>query len=186
MQLRLEWAYFDGFVCFRVLTALRFLNHLVTCSVMRPDYRLEKVHAFMTLEDQDPQLRGTRAYSTGCQPTNSSTPFKPDPPPALLGKPDVHRIRAFSLGNHSLAATSSRSRRGLVESPSAGMVGSGVTSPLSLDFREDLGASTSDTQFSPVSHTSSHSIKSLDAKKSNESSSRAEDLMELTFRPRSG
>ncbi|XP_055350442.1 insulin receptor substrate 1-like isoform X2 [Paramacrobiotus metropolitanus] len=155
----------------------------------RADFKLEKVKAFINEDGEDAQLREARAYSTGCQlPKASITSFKPESPSGM--NPEAFRIRAFSLGNHSSPSSARSGRKGVVHSPSAVTVmnsGSITASPpMSLNIRTEAPSTSKALQISPESESSTHSGKPVDGKKSNESHDRDDDLMELTFRQRSG
>ncbi|OWA52039.1 putative Insulin receptor substrate 1 [Hypsibius exemplaris] len=167
----------------------------------RTDYRLEKVKAFMGIDDQDAKMRENRAYSTGCHPSKATSCFKPDPPsvPVHNNMGEPFRIRAYSLGNHSsptasrggvAAASSTTRQRGLVHSPSATLVLNlpSTSSDSHTVHGEIRLISASDTQLTPPNE-SGRLTPSLDAsarKVDGGGGTRAEDLMELTFRPRSG
>lgn len=158
----------------------------------RTDYKLEKVKAFMATEDQDPKLRENRAYSTGCNPSKPTSSFQPDLPAAVHSNvTDSFRIRAYSLGNHAassptsgraVAGSSSRPGRGLVHSPSAAMVLGHVSGGALGAARNVVRAGNNEAQ--STSDGSGRTTPSTEGARK-EGSTRAEDLMELTFRPRS-
>ncbi|GAU99161.1 hypothetical protein RvY_10199 [Ramazzottius varieornatus] len=151
----------------------------------RTDYKLDKVRAFMAVEDEG-NMRGLRAYSIGCTPSKPVSAFKvPEPPAPSIPAESAFRIRAFSLGNHSLSPNRNP-RRVLPHSPSAALVLN--SSPSTSSPREVRHVSVSDTQLTPESSERSTPDFNKNRKQpatlteENEESTK----MELDFRKRSG